>query len=77
MSADYRQIQKPFTLIVNQDVEFQILIADLNPGFWHVCDTGKNIDLNFKVEPGKNTIFFKGGKGEYYIAPGRKYELFK
>lgn len=77
MSADYRQIQKPFTLTVNQDAEFQILIADLNPGFWHVCDKKKNIDLNFKVEPRKNTIFFKGGKGEYYIAPGRKYELTK
>ena len=77
MSADYKQIQKPFTLIVNKDVESQILIADLKPGFWYVCDKEKNIGLNFKVEPGKNTIFFKGGRGEYYIAPGRKYELTK
>lgn len=77
MSADYKQIQKPFTLIVNQDAEFQILIADLKPGFWHVCDKEKNTELNFKVQPGKNTIFFKGRKGEYYIAPGRKYKFTK
>jgi heparin/heparan-sulfate lyase len=77
MSAGYEQIQSPFTLTVNQDTEFQVLLADIKPGFWNVCDKEKNVELNFKVEPGKNTIFFKGGKGKYFITPGRQYELDK
>lgn len=77
MSAGYEQIQEPFALIVNQDMEFQILLTDLKSGFWNVCGEDKNICLNFRVEPGKNTIFFKAGKGKYFITPGRQYELNK
>lgn len=75
MSAGYGQIQNSFTFTINQNTEFQILIADLKPGFWYVHDKENKINLNFKVETGKNTIFFKAGKGEYYITPGRSYQV--
>ncbi|MDU1892417.1 MAG: heparinase II/III family protein [Dysgonomonas sp.] len=77
MSASYEQVQDSFSFDVDQDSEFQILLADLKPGFWNVRNNEKNIDMNFKVEAGKNTIFFKGGKGKYVITPGRSYTIGK
>ncbi|RHJ92171.1 hypothetical protein DW095_09005 [Bacteroides sp. AM07-16] len=77
MSSGYEQIQEPFTLTVDQDSEFQILITDLKPGFWNIQDEKNKINLNFKVKVGKNTIFFKSGKGKYTITPGRSYEFGK
>ncbi|WP_051697530.1 heparinase II/III family protein [Prevotella sp. 10(H)] len=77
MSASSDQIQQAFILTFDKAGESQILITDLKPGFWNVKDKANNIDLNIKVEAGKNTIFFKGGKGEYFISRGRSYEAVK
>ncbi len=73
MSAGYEQIQESFSLNVDKDTEFQILIADLKPGFWNVRKTEAEMDVNFHVKAGENTVFFKGGKGKYIITPGRSY----
>lgn len=75
MSAGYRQIQESFVLNVDDDSEFQILIADLKPGFWNVENVENGTELNFNIKAGKNTIFFKGGKGKYVITPGRSYTV--
>lgn len=77
LSSGYQQIQNPFTLKVDQSSESQILITDLKPGFWNVQSENGAININFKVKTGKNTIFFRGGKGRYLITPGRSYELGK
>ncbi|MBB4034944.1 heparin/heparan-sulfate lyase [Dysgonomonas hofstadii] len=73
MSAGYGQIQDSFSLNIDRNTEIQILITDLKPGFWNIRNMETNTDRNFKVEAGKNTIFFKGGKGKYIITPGRSY----
>ncbi|MBK5720988.1 hypothetical protein JGH11_08910 [Dysgonomonas sp. Marseille-P4677] len=77
MSAGYEQIQGQFTLSVEQDATFRILLTDLKPGFWNIYDKERRTYSNFKVEPNKNTIFFHGRKGDYLISPGRTYELNK
>lgn len=82
MSSSYQQIQTPFSFKINRNTEkpntaCQILITDLKPGFWNIQDKEHKTDLNFKVETGKNTIFFQAGIGEYFISPGRSYQTDK
>ncbi|SCD19147.1 hypothetical protein PSM36_0313 [Proteiniphilum saccharofermentans] len=73
MSSGSQLIQSPFSMTVSDDSEYQILLTDLKPGFWNIYSPDKNINLNFKVEQGKNTCFFSASKGLYYISPGRSY----
>lgn len=77
MSSGYEQIQEAFTVNIDKDLEYQVLIADLRSGFWNVRCNENQIDLNFNIKAGKNTLFFKGGKGKYIIAPGRSYTVDK
>jgi len=77
MSAGYEQIQDSFTINIDKASDFKILISDLKPGFWNIRNTENNTETNYIVETGKNTIFFKGSKGKYIIAPGRSYAIGK
>jgi heparin/heparan-sulfate lyase len=73
MSSGSQLIQFPFSMTVPNDFEHQILLTDLKPGFWNICSSDKKVNLNFKIESGKNTCFFRASKGLYFISPGRSY----
>lgn len=77
MSSGDKFIQTPFSIDISGNSEHQVLLTDMKPGFWNISSSDKKINLNLKVESGKNTCFFRASKGLYFISPGRSYNKMK
>ena len=74
MSANSELIQTPFTVDAVGNQEYQVLLTDLKPGFWNVFGENGKVNLNIRVESGKNTLLFKAVSDNYKISPGRSYD---
>lgn len=71
MSNSASFIEKSFTLEIPTDGEYQVVLAGMQAGDWNVKSQKGKVKFNTSVSEGKNTIFFKAGKGKYVISPGR------
>lgn len=74
MSAGSDLIHSPFTLEVPAGGPYQVALTGLKPGFWNVRSTEGGVNFNVDVVPGKNTVYFSAGAGQYRVSPGRAYE---
>jgi heparin/heparan-sulfate lyase len=63
-----------FAVDVPDDIEYEVVLMGMKPGFWNVKRADGLLNLNLNVDEGKNTIYFKGRGGKYSITPGRSYE---
>lgn len=53
---------------------YQVLITDLQAGYWHIKTGAGDFFRNVKVMPGENTLHFEADPGVYQVMPGRLYQ---
>lgn len=66
-------LSKAFRVDVTASGLSEVILTGLKPGYWRVNRAGGKVQFNFDLIPGKNTISFKMGAGEYVVSPGRAY----
>lgn len=66
-------IRDSFAIEIPGSGNFQILLADLKPGYWNVQSDSGEIKFNVQVKAGENTIYFLAPAGRYQVQPGRLY----
>ena len=49
--------------------EHQVVLTGIKEGTWNIRSRNNKTNFNTAVSEGKNTIFFKAGKGEYTVSP--------
>jgi heparin/heparan-sulfate lyase len=74
MSSSVNLINEPFTLHASDSLSYQFVLTGMKPGFWNVKSSDGEVNFNFKVIPGKNTLYFHGKGDEYMVTPGRSYD---
>ena len=74
MSPDADLINEPFTLRAPDSLNYHFILTGMSPGFWNVKNSNGGVNFNFKVIPGKNTLYFHGKGDEYIVTPGRSYD---
>jgi len=71
MSSSNDLIDKSFNITIAAKGKHQVVLAGMKSGNWNVKSRDGKTKFNYIITEGKNTIFFKAGKGEYIITPGK------
>lgn len=74
MSSGSDLLQSAFTLDIPGSGMYEIVLMGMKPGFWNVKRVDGQVNFNYSVVPGKDTISFKAGSGKYIVTPGRAYD---
>jgi heparin/heparan-sulfate lyase len=74
MSSGANLINEPFTVHAPASLNYHFILTGMSPGFWNVHNRTGEVNFNFKVIPGKNTLYFHGKGDEYIVTPGRSYD---
>lgn len=75
LSSGADQLGDAFSVDVPEGGMFEVLLTDMKPGYWNVKRSDGKMSFNYCVTPGKNTLFFKTGQGNYVVEPGRVYGI--
>lgn len=74
MSSGVNLVDEPFMLHTPGNLTYQFVLTGMKPGFWNIKNSSGEVNFNFKVISGRNTLYFHGGGGEYSVVPGRSYD---